>query len=130
MVRFQTATESDGRKVADSVGSVDSITLQKVKRALRNVFLLLALVILAAEWLLYVRQMRYRGKFYLIVRGVVVLCVLLALFGIQIHLGSSRTATIFVVDLSSSNEEHLKESEKYLQETIAKMPSGLFRSDT
>ncbi|MDE7445268.1 MAG: VWA domain-containing protein [Lachnospiraceae bacterium] len=124
VVRFQTATESDGRKIADSVGSVENITLQKVKRALRNVFLLLALVILAAEWLLYVRQMRYRGKFYLIVRGVVVLCVLLALFGIQVHLGSSRTATIFVVDLSSSNEEHLKESEKYLQETIAKMPSG------
>ncbi len=124
VVRFQTSTESDGRKEADSIGSVENIKLQKVKRTIRNVFLLLALAFLIVEWILYVRQMRYRGKFYLFVRGVVFLCVILALFGIQVHLGSSRMATIFVVDLSSSNEEHLKESEKYLQETIAKMPSG------
>lgn len=124
VVRFQTATESDGRKEADCVGSVESIKLQKVKRTIRNVFLLLALAFLIVEWIVYMRQMRYRGKFYLIVRGVVALCVVLALFGIEVHLGSSRTATIFVVDLSSSNEEHVKESEKYLQETIAKMPSG------
>lgn len=124
VVRFQTATESDGRKEADSVGSVENIKLQKVKRTIRNIFLLLALVLLIVEWILYVRQMRYRGKFYLLVRGVVFLCVILALFGIKIHLGSSRMATIFVVDLSSSNEEHIKESEKYLQEIIAKMPSG------
>lgn len=124
VVRFQTSTESDGRKEADSVGSVENIKLQKVKRTIRNIFLLLTLVLLIVEWILYVRQMRYRGKFYLLVRGVVFLCVILALFGIKIHLGSSRMATIFVVDLSSSNEEHIKESEKYLQETIAKMPSG------
>lgn len=124
VVRFQTNTESDGRKTADSIGSVEGIKLQKVKRTVRNVFLVLVLVFLMIEWILYVRQMRYRGKFYLIVRGMVFLCVILALFGIQVHLGSSRMATIFVVDLSDSNEEHLKESEKYLQESIAKMPSG------
>lgn len=124
VVRFQTASESDGRKVADSVGSVENIKLQKVKRTARNVFLLLALVLLIIEWIFYVRQMRYRGKFYLMVRGMVFLCVVLALLGIQVHLGSSRTATIFVVDLSSSNEEHLEEAEEYLREAIAKMPSG------
>ncbi len=102
VVRFQTSTESDGRKEADSIGSVENIKLQKVKRTIRNVFLLLALAFLIVEWILYVRQMRYRGKFYLFVRGVVFLCVILALFGIQVHLGSSRMATIFVVDLSSS----------------------------
>lgn len=124
VVRFQTITESDGRKEAGSVGGVENIKLQKAKRTIRNIFLLLALVLLIVEWILYVRQMRYRGKFYLLVRGVVFLCVILAFFGIKLHLGSSRMATIFVVDLSSSNEEHIKESEKYLQETIAKMPSG------
>jgi hypothetical protein len=36
-----------------------------VKRAVRNFFLLLALVFLIVEWIVYVRQMRYRGKFYL-----------------------------------------------------------------
>ena len=124
VVRFQTATESDGRATADSVGDAGNMKQQKVKRAVRNLFLLLALAFLVVEWIVYVRQMRYRGKFYLAVRGVVAACVVLALFGIQVHLGSSRTATVFVVDLSDSNEEHLKEADQYLQSAIAKMPAG------
>ncbi|MDE7427787.1 MAG: VWA domain-containing protein, partial [Lachnospiraceae bacterium] len=124
VVRFQTATESDGRKTADSVGDVENIKIQKVKQAVRNLFLLLALTFLIVEWIVYVRQMRYRGKFYLIVRGAVAACVVLALLGIEVHWGSSRTATVFVVDLSDSNEEHLKETDKYLQSAIAKMPAG------
>ena len=124
VVRFQTATESDGRETADSVGNAENIRMQKVKQAVRNLFLLLALVFLIIEWIVYVRQMRYKGKFYLIVRGAVAVCLALALFGIQVHLGSSRIATVFVVDLSDSNEEHLRESEEYLQSAIAKMPAG------
>ncbi|MBD5471882.1 MAG: VWA domain-containing protein [Lachnospiraceae bacterium] len=124
VVRFQTATESDGRETADSVGSVENSKLQKVKRAVRNLFILLALAFLIIEWIVYVRQMRYRGKFYLIVRGAVAVCVVLALLGIQVQLGSSRTATVFVVDLSDSNEEHLEEADKYLQSVIAKMPAA------
>lgn len=124
VVRFRTATESDGRQTAASVGSTDSSKLQKVQQAVRNLFLLLALALLIVEWIVYVHQMRYKGKFYLIVRGVVAACVVLALLGIQVHLGSSRTATVFVVDLSDSNEEHLEEAEKYLQSAIAKMPAG------
>lgn len=124
VVRFQTATESDGRQAADSVSSTGGMQLQKVKHTVRNLFLLLAIVLLAAEWIIYVRQMRYRGKFYLAVHGAVLLCVALALFGIRIPLGSSRTATVFMVDLSDSNGEHLDEAEKYLQETVAKMPAG------
>ena len=57
-------------------------------------------------------------------RGVVVVCVLLALLGIKIRLGSAKTATVFIVDLSSSNETHLEEMQDYLQKSIAKMPSG------
>ena len=124
VVRFQTATESDGRETAESVGGVENSKLQKVKRAVRNLFLLLVLAFLIIEWIVYVRQMRYRGKFYLIVRGAVSVCVILALLGIQVQLGSSRTATVFVVDLSDSNEEHLEEADKYLQSAIAKMPAG------
>lgn len=124
VVRFQTATESDGRQMADSVSSSGGTQLQKVKQTVRNLFLLLAIVLLVVEWIVYVRQMRYRGRFYLIVHGVVLLCVVLALFGIRIQLGSSQTATVFVVDLSDSNAAHLDEAENYLQETVAKMPSG------
>lgn len=124
VVRFQTATESDGRETADSVGGTENIRLQKMKRAVRNLFLLLALAFLIVEWIIYARQMRYRGKFYLVVRGAVAACVVLAFVGIQVHLGSSRTATVFVVDLSDSNEEHLAEAEKYLQSATSKMPAG------
>lgn len=128
VVRFQTATESDGRIMAEledlSTNSSDAVRQQKVKQTIRHLFILLALVLLGIEWIVYVRQMRYQGKFYLAVRGVVFVCVLLAFLGIRIHKGSGRTATVFLVDLSNSNEGHLDEAQKYLQETIAKMPSG------
>ena len=124
VVRFQTATESDGRETADCVGDTENVKRQKVKQAVRNLFLLLAFAFLIVEWIVYVRQMRYRGKFYLVVRGAVAVCVALAFFGIQVQLGSGRTATVFVVDLSDSNEEHLNEADKYLQSEIAKMPAG------
>ena len=128
VVRFQTAKESDGRISTDLEGISDSGTKflqsQKIKRTIRNLFIILALIVLVAEWIVYVRQMRYRGKFYWFVRGVVLLCVILALFGIQIYRGSGKTATVFVVDLSDSNKEHLNEAQQYLQETISKMPSG------
>lgn len=124
VVRFRTTTESDGQAEATSVSDTGDITLQQVRQTLRNVFLALVLVLLIIEWIIYVRQMRYQGKFYLAVRGVVVLCVVLALFGIKIRLGGNQTATIFVVDISSSNEEHLEEMEAYLRKTVEDMPSG------
>ncbi|MCH5271981.1 MAG: VWA domain-containing protein [Lachnospiraceae bacterium] len=123
VVRFQTATESDGRKDADSVTNGGELRTQKVKRTLRNVFLLLTLAFLIVEWIVYVRQMRYRGKFYLVLRCMVFLCVLLAFLGISLKLGSSGTATVFVVDLSDSNEEHLEEMESYLGRIVSEMPS-------
>lgn len=124
VVRFQTNTESDGRLEAASVSASGEQQLQKVKHTLRNLFLLLVLVLLVIEWIIYVKQLRYRGKFYLIVRGAVFLCILLALFGLQIHLDSKKTATIFVVDLSNSNEGHLEDMKGYLSDTIKAMPSG------
>ncbi len=124
VVRFQTVTESDGRQTADSVGSTETLRIQKVKRAARNLFLLLALLFLLVEWIVYVRQMRYRGRFYLILRGAVAVCVALALLGIQIPFGNSRTATVFVVDFSDSNAQNIQSAEKYLQSAIAKMPAG------
>ncbi|MCM1534296.1 MAG: VWA domain-containing protein [Clostridium sp.] len=124
VVRFRTGTESDGRAEAVSAGDLGGQQLQKVKHTLRNIFLLFVLAFLVIEWLIYVKQMRYRGKFYLIVRGAVLMCILLALFGLRIHLGSNKTATIFVVDLSNSNEEHLEDMKDYLSDTVKAMPAG------
>ncbi|MDE7254139.1 MAG: VWA domain-containing protein [Acetatifactor sp.] len=124
VVRFQTITESEGRAVAESVANSGEVQLQKVKRTLRNLFLALALALLVVEWIVYVRQMRYRGKFYLAVRAMVTLCIGLALLGIRIPWGSNNNATVFVVDLSNSNEEHLQEAGEYLRDMVAKMPAG------
>lgn len=124
VVRFQTATESDGRKEAASVSGVGGLGIQKVKRTLRNLFLIVAIVLLVVEWIVYVRQMRYRGKFYLVVRGILMFCLLLALAGIRIYRGSSQTATVFVVDCSNSNETNFEKMEDYLEETVSRMPSG------
>ncbi len=124
VVRFQTATESDGQIEAESISSTGAVQLQKVKQTLRNLFLVLVLVLLLVEWLLYVRQMRYKGKFYLVVRAVVFGVVLLALLGVKVRLGSSQNATVFVVDLSNSNEEHIAEIEAYLSNMVDKMPAN------
>ena len=123
VVRFQTATESDGRAQAVSVNDTGDLRRQMVKRTLRNLFLMLALILLVTEWIVYVRQMRYREKFYMMFRCIVLLCVLLALMGISFKTGSSGTATVFVVDLSDSNGEHIDEMEKYLEKTVSLMPS-------
>ncbi len=124
VVRFQTATESDGRAEAESESAVGEATLQNVKQTLRNVFLLLVLALLILEWLVYVRQMRYKGKFYLGVRIAVLVCVILALLGLKLRMGSHETATIFVVDLSSSNEVHFEQMQEYLHRQVEDMPSG------
>ncbi len=124
VVRFRTATESDGQVWAESVMETDELRLQTVRKTLRNIFIVLALLLLVIEWLVYVRQMRYRGKFYLVFRSVVLLCILLALLGLELPVGGKDTATIFLVDLSNSNEEHLQDAVEYLRETIEDMPTG------
>jgi len=124
VVRFNTATESDGRTMAESVAGEGGYELRKVKQTLRNIFLLLVFILLIVEWIIYVRQMRYRGKFYLVVRGLVTACVLLALLGVQLPIGGNRTTTIFLVDLSNSNKTHLEDAKAYLGDTISQMPSG------
>lgn len=123
VVRFRTDTESDGRADAASAGDERKLQYQKVKKTLRHLFLALALVLMTAEWILYVRRMRYRGNFYLLVRCAVLLCLILSLAGLQVRIGKKETATVFLVDLSHSNAAHREEMEEYLRETVAKMPA-------
>lgn len=124
VVRFRTATESDGRKTAESVTGDSGFRQMKVRKTLQNLFLILVLIMLVTEWVIYVRQMRYKGKFYLIWRMGVTLCVVLALAGLKLPMGSNRTATVFLVDLSNSNRAHLEEAKAYLRDMVEQMPSG------
>lgn len=122
VVRFATESQSDGRIVAEGTADEDTFDGQLVKKRLRNIVLVLALILLAAEWVLYVRQMRYRGKFYLAVRLVGTALLVLALFGVSISRRSGVNTTIFLADISNSNEQNLGAIEDFLDEAIGRMP--------
>lgn len=64
VVRFATGSQSDGQVTAEGTISDGSYGNLLVKKRLRNVLLVVILLLLVIEWILYVRQMRYRGKFY------------------------------------------------------------------
>ncbi|MCM1542468.1 MAG: VWA domain-containing protein [Blautia sp.] len=122
VVRFATGKESDGRPEAEGTVDQDAYSSQLVKKQLRNVALAVVLILMAVEWILYVRQMRYRGKFYLIVRGVGVILILLALFGFSVNKRSGANTTIFLVDISNSNAGNLPEMEAWLDDALNEMP--------
>ncbi len=124
VVRFAADTESDGRVLAESVNKADEYEALKVKKTLRNVFLILALILFVIEWIIYVRQMRYRGKFYLIVRIVGAVCLLLAIIGFSVKIGSGKNTTVFIVDVSDSNISNTEAMNAYLSKTIKEKPGN------
>ncbi len=122
VVRFATGSQSDGQMVAEGTVSDTSYSNMLVKKQLRNWVLALVLILMAVEWFLYLRQTRYRGKFYLGVRVVGVVMILLALFGVAIHKRDRANTTIFLVDISNSNEQNLAAMEAYLDNALHEMP--------
>lgn len=122
VVRFATGKESDGRITAEGTAGGTALAGQLVKKQLRNAVLALALFLMAAEWILYVRQMRYRGKFYLAVRAVGVILLVLALLGFSVNTRKGLNTTVFLVDISNSNAQNLGAMEEYLEEAIQGMP--------
>jgi len=122
VVRFATGSQSDGQLVAEGTVSDTSYSSRLVKKQMRNVLLVLVLILMAAEWVLYVRQMRYRGRFYLGVRAVGMLLLFLALSGVSVNKRDAANTTIFLVDISESNEQNLPEMEASLKEFLSKMP--------
>ena len=113
----------DGTILAEDIsGNLVSGAI-KGKTALRNVILILLLLILIAEWLIFVRKMNYKGKFYLVTRIAILLLIILSLFDFRIPKFSKKTATVFVVDLSKSNSENKEAMSEYLDDTLDRMPS-------
>lgn len=70
IVKFACSSQSDGRITAGDSGSRNTMQRQLVRKQMRNVILILVLLLMILEWICYVRQMRYRGRFYLAVRLV------------------------------------------------------------
>lgn len=122
VVRFATGSQSDGRIVAEGTVSDTSYSSRLVKKQLRNVLLVLILIFMVLEWILYVRQMRYRGRFYLAVRGVGMLLLLMALLGVSVNKRDAANTTIFLVDISNSNEQNLPAMEAYVDKALKEMP--------
>lgn len=122
VVRFATESQSDGTVVAEGTVSDTSYDSRLVKKQLRNVLLVMSLILMVLEWILYVRQMRYRGRFYLAVRGIGILLLLMALFGVSVNKRDTANTTIFLLDISNSNEQNLPAMEAYMDKALKEMP--------
>lgn len=124
-VRMETERESDGLLTAENITGTKDYSNLKVRQNLKNIFLVLAFLLLILEWFLYLRQMnrlKHPNRFYLAIRCIGLLLVVLAIIGFSIPRYSNRTTTIFVIDMSESNRENLDGIERYLSDKIAEMP--------
>lgn len=122
VVRFAAGNESDGRLTGEGTVPETSYSSRLVKRQLRNALLVLILFLLAVEWILYVRQTRCKNRFYFGVRAVGFLLLILALFGVSVRRRDAVNTTVFLVDISNSNEQNLPAMEEYLRDILGKMP--------
>ena len=122
VVRFAAESESDGRITAEGTFSGTFSGVRSVKLRLRSIPLVLVLLLLAAEWVVYVRQTRYRGKFYPAIRIIGAALVFLALLGVSVKRMSGMNTTVFLVDISNSNQQNLSAMEDYLDDALRKMP--------
>ncbi|MBR1866553.1 MAG: VWA domain-containing protein [Lachnospiraceae bacterium] len=123
IVNFPVTEESN-------VSPVDPVVVegsQKQKktggRAIRNLILMLAVVLLVVEWIVYVRQVRStKRNQFLVVRCLVLLAVILAMAGVSVPKKQKKSETIFLVDISDSMSGNQKELEAYLRKTVSDMP--------
>lgn len=126
-VRIETVRESDGRVTAEDIAGTKDYSAIKVKQMLRNIFLIAALLLMILEWVIYLKQMNQLkrvNRFYLAVRCISWILLILAIVGLTIPKSSDQVTTIFVVDMSVSNQENLAEIEKYLFDEITEMPGN------
>ncbi|MCR5700829.1 MAG: VWA domain-containing protein [Lachnospiraceae bacterium] len=92
-------------------------------RAIRNLLLLLAFIILVIEWIVYYKQVHSSKKNqYLIVRAILLGLIALAMAGLSVTGRHRRVETIFLVDVSDSMSGNLEDVEKYIKDNLSKMP--------
>lgn len=125
-------TEIDNFPVGEEsdVIPVDSVTVKgngnhkkTGGRAIRNLLLLAAVLLLAAEWIVYIRQVNTaKKKQFLAVRILVLCAVILAMAGVSVSKKQKKTETIFLVDVSDSMSGNLEKAEQYLKDVVKEMP--------
>ena len=67
-------------------------------------------------------QSRRKKIEYLVMRGVIALLLILALCGLSFRITTKEVTTIFLVDMSDSNEKNLDDISEYIRNAIADMP--------
>ena len=112
----------DGRLEGDDIHHGGSYSGTKARRSLRNVLIIAALILLIIEWLIFMRKMNYKGKFYLIMRSILIILAVISLLGIRLPKRSRDTTTVFLVDLSVSDTQNLKAFDRYIDESLERMP--------
>ena len=92
--------------------------------SLKQLCLILAFILLLADWIIYAFRSRAGFGVEFLVRVVLLLIILFAALGINLPGRKKKTATVFVVDLSDSSKQNLERSEEYLRKRVAELPSG------
>ncbi|MBR1470578.1 MAG: VWA domain-containing protein, partial [Lachnospiraceae bacterium] len=112
----------DGRLTAEDIRNSGSVNAVRAKRSVRNILLVLALLLLVLEWVLYVRKMNYKRKFYLLLRTVLLALVVLALLGLRLPKRSNTVTTVFLVDMSVSDKENIEAFDRYIDDALEDLP--------
>ena len=112
----------DGRLKSDDLHYGGSYSGVKARRSLQNVLIIAAIILMLIEWILFMRRMNYKGKFYMIMRIALLLLAILSLLGIRLPKRSRDTTTVFLVDLSVSDTQNIKAFDKYIDDALSRMP--------
>ena len=120
-VRFP-AAESDGTLTSDGLEGVTDASEVSMS-GLRKMLLIFAIILLIADWIIYVYKYRKFTPAAAVTRIVLTLLVILACIGISLPGRHKKTATIFVVDLSDSCYANIDEMRDYIREKIKDLPS-------
>ena len=112
----------DGRAVADNVEGSGGSGSMVARKGIRRAILLIAILLLIAEFLIFAKKMNYRGVFYTVLRVVITLLVILSLIELHIPKRSRNVTTVFLVDVSKSNEINREDMEAYLRKNLNEMP--------
>ena len=91
-----------------------------------NPIWLLLLPVVIAGLIFSARFFRMQNKSkkikYMVMRGIIAGLLILSLCGLSIKVTSKQVTTLFLVDMSDSNEQNLKEIEAYIRGQIDNMP--------
>ncbi len=123
IVNFPVGEESDVMPVDSAAVKGNGDNKKTGGRAIRNLLLMAVIFLLAAEWIIYIRQVNTtKKKQFLAVRILVLCAVVLAMAGVSVSRKQKKTETIFLVDVSDSMSGNLEKAEQYLKDVVKKMP--------